>query len=145
MNTTAAETRSVVTEKEMPHPPEKIWRALTETSLLDDWLMKNDFRPVVGHKFTLKTQPHGEWDGTVDGEVLTVEPPRRLAYTWVSGPGKLRIESVVTWTLEPTNAGTRVRMEQSGFSGNQVQNLQGAKYGWQMFFGKLEQVVGGLS
>jgi uncharacterized protein YndB with AHSA1/START domain len=143
--TTAAETLSVVTEKEMSHPPEKVWRALTETSLLDEWLMKNDFRPVVGHKFSLRTQPVGNWNGIIDCEVLAVEPHRRLSYTWVSGIDALRVQSVVTWTLKATSGGTLVRMEQSGFRADQGQNYQGAKYGWQLFFGGLERVLGGLA
>jgi uncharacterized protein YndB with AHSA1/START domain len=143
--TTAAATRSVVMEKEMPHPPEKVWRALTETSLLDDWLMKNDFRLVVGHKFALRTQPVGNWNGVIDCEVLAVEAPRRLAYTWVSGAEALRVHTVVTWTLEPTHGGTLVRMEQSGFRDDQKQNFQGATYGWQHFFGGLERVLGGVA
>jgi uncharacterized protein YndB with AHSA1/START domain len=139
--TTTTETRSVVVEKEMPHPPEKIWRALTETPLLDDWLMKNDFRLVVGHKFTFRSQPVGTWNGVIDCEVLAVEPQRRLSYSW----GSLGVESVVTWTLEPTQSGTLVRMEQAGFRADQQPNYQGAKYGWQRFFGGLERVLGGLT
>lgn len=140
---TAAETRSVVVEKEMPHPPEKIWRALTQTPLLDEWLLKGDFKAEVGHKFTFRAQPVGGWDGVVACEVLAVEPQRRLSYTWCSGPAALYVRTVVTWTLEPTNDGTLLRMEQSGFGADQVQNYQGAKYGWNMFLGKLERVLEG--
>ena len=138
---TAPDTRSLVVEREMPHPPQKIWRALTETSLLDEWLMKNDFQPQVGRKFSFRTQPVGGWSGVVDCEVLAVEPPRRLAYTWVS----MGVDHVVTWTLEPTQSGTLVRMEQSGFTADQKQAYGGAKYGWQNFLNNLERVLGGLS
>jgi uncharacterized protein YndB with AHSA1/START domain len=140
MNTTITETRSVVIEREMPHPPEKIWRALTETPLLDDWLMKNDFRLVVGHKFNFRADPVGGWDGVIGCEVLEVEPRRRLSYSWDS----LGVESVVTWTLEPTKDGTMVRMEQAGFRADQRPNFQGAKLAWQRFIGSLERVAGGL-
>src|SRR5271157_1530260 len=103
--TDAAETRSLVIEKELPYPPEKIWRALTEPHLIEEWLMKNDFQPVVGHGFSLR----GDW-GSVDCRVLAIEPHKTLTYTW----GAMGLESVVTWTLTPTGAGTHLRMEQMG-------------------------------
>ena len=132
MTNTATETLSVVVEREMPHPPEKIWRALTQPHLIEEWLMKNDFKPVVGHRFDLLA----DW-GSVDCQVLAVEPHKTLSYTW----GAYDLESVVTWTLTPTSTGTHLRMEQSGFRPDQPQYCQGAKGGWQQFFAKLEQVL----
>src|ERR1700683_4860968 len=127
MNGPNSPTRSVIVEKEMPHPPEKIWRALTQASLIDQWLMSNDFQPVVGHKFTLRTAPMPNWNGVIDCEVLAVEPNSRLSYSW----GSMGLESVVTWTLTPGNGGTHVRMEQTGFQAEQTANYKGASYGWQ--------------
>jgi uncharacterized protein YndB with AHSA1/START domain len=124
--------RSVVIEREFSHPPEKIWRALTEGPLLEEWLMKNDFKPVVDHQFRFRA----DW-GAVDGQVLAVEPNKTLSYTWEA----FGLESVVTFTLTPTSTGTSVRMEQSGFRPDQEQAYQGAKAGWQQFFSALEQVV----
>jgi uncharacterized protein YndB with AHSA1/START domain len=138
--TTASPTHSLVLEREMPHRPEKVWRALTEGKLVDDWLMKNDFQPIVGHKFQFRSTPVPNWDGIIEGKVLAVEPNTRLAYTWAS----MGMESVVTWTLTPTPSGTHVRMEHSGFPSQDGPNYKGAKYGWTNFIGKLEQVVGGL-
>ncbi len=132
---------TLVIEREMPHPPEKVWRALTETSLLEDWLLKNDFKPVVGHKFSFRRDPVGGWNGVVEAEVLAVEPPRKLQYTWQPWAAA---KWVVTWTLTPTNAGTLLRMEQSGFSAEQGKERGGAEYCWKMFFGNLERVLGGL-
>lgn len=140
MNTTTTPTRSLVIEKEMPHPPEKIWRALTEASLIEAWLMSNDFQPTVGRKFTLRTTPQPNWSGIVDCEVLTLEPKSRLSYRWES----MGLQTVVDWTLTPTKAGTQVRMEQSGFRSEEDANYKGASYGWQRFTGNLERVVGGL-
>lgn len=131
------ETRSVVIERDMPHPPEKVWRALTAQPLIEDWLMSNDFEPTVGHKFTLRTQAVGGWNGIIDCEVLAVEPPSRLSYTWAS----MGLESVVTFTLEPTASGARLRMEQSGFPADATQNIRGAEYGWNNFLDRLVQVV----
>jgi uncharacterized protein YndB with AHSA1/START domain len=130
--TTPDSTRSVVIEREMPHPPEKVWRALTQNSLIEEWLMKNDFQPVVGQRFNLRA----DW-GAVDCQVLAVEPNKTLSYTWAA----YGLESVVTWTLTPTSTGTHLRMEQSGFRPDQQQAYQGAKGGWQQFFAKLEQVL----
>lgn len=132
MNETSTETRSVVVEREMPYPPEKIWRALTQPHLIEEWLMKNDFKPVVDHRFGLRA----DW-GTVDCQVLEVEPHKTLSYTWAA----YGLESVVTWTLAPTSTGTRLRMEQSGFRADQQQAYQGAKAGWPQFFANLEQVL----
>ena len=131
------ETRSVVVEREIPFPPEKIWRALTQPHLIEEWLMKNDFQPVVGHRFNFRRDPVPNWNGVIDCEVMSVEPNRTLTYTW----GAFGVGSVVTWTLTPTAAGTHLRMEHSGFRPDQQQNYQGANYGWQKFFANLEQVL----
>jgi uncharacterized protein YndB with AHSA1/START domain len=138
MNT---ETKSVVIERDLAHPPEKIWRALTQPHLIAEWLMQNDFKPAMGHRFNLRTQAYGDWNGVIDCEVLAIEPNKTLSYTWESGNGPLRVTSVVTWTLTPTQTGTHLRMEQSGFRSDQPQNYAGAKYGWQNFLAKLEQVL----
>jgi uncharacterized protein YndB with AHSA1/START domain len=124
----------------MPHPPEKIWRALTQSPLIEEWLMKNDFQPVVGHRFSFRATPVPNWNGVVDCEVLLVEPNSRLSYTW----GSMGMKSVVAWTLTPTQGGTHVRMEQSGFRSEEDANYKGASYGWQKFTGSLERVVEGL-
>ena len=133
-------TRSVVIEKELPHPPEKVWRAITQTSLIKEWLMDNDFQPAVGHKFQFRSTPMPNWNGIIDSEVLVVDPNKKLSYSW----GSLGLESVVTFTLTPTDAGTHIRMEQTGFRDDQEQAYKGATYGWQKFIGNLEQVIAGL-
>ena len=139
MSEQATETRSVVVEREIPHPPAKIWRALTQPHLIEAWLMTNDFAPVVGHRFNLR----GDWGGTLDCEVLAVEPNRTLSYTWnfAHDDETYNLKSVVTFTLTATRTGTHLRKEQSGFRPNQKQAYGGAKSGWQQFFAKLEQVL----
>jgi uncharacterized protein YndB with AHSA1/START domain len=133
-------TRTLVIEREMPHPAEKIWRALTQGELLKDWLMENDFQPVVGHKFSFRATPMPNWNGVVDCEVLVVEPYKKLSYSW----GSLGLGSVVVWTLVATSSGTLVRMEQTGFRPDQQAAYKGANYGWQKFIAGLERVVAGL-
>lgn len=139
MSKPTAETRAVVVERELPHPPEKVWRALTQPHLIAEWLMKNDFAPVVGHRFNLR----GEWGGVLDCEVLTVEPNRTLAYTWnfAHDDAAFNLASVVTFTLTPTPAGTHLRVEQAGFRPDQKQAYGGAHAGWRQFLAKLEQVL----
>ncbi len=126
------QTRSVVVERDTPFPPEKVWRALTQPHLIEAWLMKNDFEPVAGRRFSLTA----DW-GVVDCSVLEVEPNRTLSYTWVA----MGVETTVTWTLTPSAGGTRLRMAQTGFRADQEQAYQGATIGWRRFFTALEEVL----
>jgi uncharacterized protein YndB with AHSA1/START domain len=139
--TDAAEgTRTLVIEREYPHAPEKLWRALTESPLIAQWLLTNDFEPVVGQRFQFRSEPVPQWNGIIDCEVLVVEPLKRLSYSWDS----MGLESVVLFTLTPVENGTHMRMEHSGFRADQEAAYKGANYGWQRFLGALETVVAGL-
>lgn len=133
--------RTLVVERVFPHPAEKIWRALTESPLLAQWMMKNDFEPVVGRRFQFRADPMPNWNGIVDCEVRAVENLKRLEYSWGVGPSEAGMQWVVLWTLTPAEGGTHLRMEQSGFGPEQLANYQGAKYGWQKFFGGLETAL----
>jgi len=132
MNDTSLHTRTVTVERDFAHPPEKIWRALTQPHLLEAWLMKNDFVPALHQRFTLR----GDW-GSVACEVLEIEPQRSLSYTWAA----LGLDSVVTWTLTPTAAGTHLKMEQTGFQPGQDAAYNGAQYGWNKFAAALDEVL----
>jgi uncharacterized protein YndB with AHSA1/START domain len=132
MKEQSTETLFVVVEREIPYPPEKIWRALTHPHLIEQWLMKNDFKPVLGHRFDLRA----DW-GAVDCQVIAIEPNKTLSYTWAA----YGLETVVTWTLTASRTGTHLRMEQSGFRPDQPQAYQGAKGGWPQFFAALEQLL----
>ena len=123
---------SVVKERTYPHPPEKIWRALTTPHLLAEWLMPGDIAPVPGHAFRFEQ----DW-GTVDCRVTEVEQDRRLALTWV-GAG---IDTVVVFTLTPVAEGTMLRVEQSGFDGGNPMALRGATAGWPRFLDRLAGVL----
>jgi uncharacterized protein YndB with AHSA1/START domain len=96
-----------------PHPPEKVWQALTDPAAITEWLMPNDFEPRVGHKFTFRTHPAPGFNGIIDAEVLEINAPKRLVYTWCNGKLKTR----VTWTLQPTADGTRLILDHTGFEG----------------------------
>jgi uncharacterized protein YndB with AHSA1/START domain len=134
-----SDTVSVIVERDLPFPPERLWRALTQPHLIAEWLMKNDFAPVVGHRFHLT----GDWGGVLDCEVLSLEPNRRLSYSWdfAHDDAAFNLTSVVTFTLTPIESGTHLRMEQAGFRPEQTQASGGARFGWKNFFDKLEQVL----
>jgi uncharacterized protein YndB with AHSA1/START domain len=130
------EKRIAVVEREIAQPAEKIWRALTQPHLIEEWLMKSDFKPVEGHKFTLRNEPRPDVKVVIDCEVLEVEPNKTLSYTWQA----FGTETVVTFTLTPTATGTVLRVEQSGFGPDQEQAYRGAKAAWKQFLKNLEQV-----
>jgi uncharacterized protein YndB with AHSA1/START domain len=134
------ELRTVVIEREVAHPPQKIWRALTQPHLLEEWLMKTDFKPQKGQKFTFSRQPQPDINVVVDCEVLDVEPIRSLSYTWEA----FGLESVVTFTLEPTPTGTIIRMEQSGFRPDQDAAFMGARASWKQFVARLDELLSRL-
>jgi uncharacterized protein YndB with AHSA1/START domain len=133
------EALSVAVERDIPFPPEKIWRALTQPHLIEEWLMKNDFVPSVGHQFKLR----GDWGGVLDCEVLTLEPNKSLSYTWnhAHSDAAFNLQSVVTFTLTPSRTGTLLRVEQAGFRPEQKQAYGGAKAGWKQFLEQLQSVL----
>ncbi|MEW4459144.1 SRPBCC domain-containing protein [Roseibium algicola] len=135
MSLSDEDTLAVVVEREIPFPAEKIWRALTQPHLIEEWLMKNAFKPVVGHRFDLSA----DW-GMVDCEVQSIEPHKALAYSWNTKD----LRSTVTWTLTPTDNGTLLRMEQIGFTQEQLPYYRGASAAWPRFMEALESVVARL-
>jgi uncharacterized protein YndB with AHSA1/START domain len=139
--TAPSQTESISFELELPHPPEKVWRALTDPALLGEWLL-----PVVelklepGAPFTFKTQPYPGWDGTVNCRILEIDAPRKLSYAWAVP----FLDTVVTFTLTPTPSGTRLSLVQSGFKADQKREFGGARYGWNMMGGKLVDLLARL-
>ena len=137
--TVRTQTESISFDFDLAHPPEKVWCALTDPALLTEWLL-----PVVGFHcepgaaFTFRAQPQPGWDGTVNCRFLDIDAPRKLSLAWVVG----EIDTVVTFTLEPTPTGTRLSLLQSGFKPNQKQNFGGARYGWRMMGEKLIDLLG---
>lgn len=105
----------------LPHSPEDVWACLTDSDLIDKWLMKNDFKPVAGHRFQFQGRPMPAvgWDGIVYCEVLEIVPLKKLSFNWKGGPGKgaITLDSVVTWTLIPRDKGTELILEHKGFAG----------------------------
>jgi len=143
MTDTSSAVRTVAIEREFAHPPGKLWRALTQPHLIAEWLMRNDFAPAVGHRFHL----NGDWGGTLDCEVLEIEPERRLSYTWnhAHADPAFDLQSVVTFTLSPIATGVRLLVEQTGFRPEQKQAFGGAQWGWRNFLDKLDGLLAGDS
>lgn len=139
----AQDTKSIVVERTMPHPPAKVWRALTSSPLIAEWLMQNDFQAAVGHKFTFRAQPVPGWSGVTNCEVLETDEPNRLVYRWGDGSESASgLQTVVTWTLTPVDGGTHVRMEHSGFRPQDEGGYQAMGGGWPRIVERLEQVAG---
>jgi uncharacterized protein YndB with AHSA1/START domain len=142
--TAKARAESISFEFDLDHPPEKVWRALTDPVLLAQWLL-----PVIDHKlepgaaFTFMAPPQPGWDGIVNCRLLEIEAHSRLSYAWVVGDpqSEFFIDTVVTFTLTPTASGTRLSLEQSGFKPDQKREFGGARYGWRMMGEKLVDVL----
>ena len=138
--TAPSQTDAISFEFDFQHPPQKVWRALTDPALLTQWLL-----PVVGLElepraaFTFKTQPYPGWDGTVNCRIVESEAHKKLSYTWVVGD--MALDTVVTFTLTPTASGTRLSLVQSGFKPDQKRNFAGARYGLKMMGGKLVDLL----
>ncbi len=146
MTGASVEPRTIVVEREMPHPPERVWRALTQAPLIEEWLMKNDFEPEVGRRFQFRATPVPGWSGVTNCEVVEVDPPRRLAYRWGDGSeSDSGLRTLVTWTLTPTAGGTLVRMEHSGFRPEDDGGYQAMGGGWPRIVAGLERVAGDLA
>jgi uncharacterized protein YndB with AHSA1/START domain len=140
--TAPAQSECISFEFDLPHLPEKVWRALTDPVLLAQWLLPVlDLELQPGAEFTFKTQPYPGWDGIVNCRILEIEEHRKLSYEWVAGDVGGGLDTVVTFTLTPTASGTRLSLVQSGFKPDQRQNFGGARYGWKMMGGKLVDLL----
>lgn len=136
--TDRSQSESISLEFDLHHAPEKVWRALTDPLLLAEWLLPVlDLRLVPGAAFTFRAPSQPGWDGTVNCRLLEIDAPRKLSYAWVVGD----IDTVVTFTLTPTKAGTILSVVQSGFTAQQKRNFNGARYGWKMMGGKLIELL----
>jgi uncharacterized protein YndB with AHSA1/START domain len=136
--TVPSQRESLSFEIDLRHPPEKVWRALTDPDLLAEWLLPViDLELEPGAAFAFKTQPYPGWDGTVNCRFVEIEPQRKLSYTWTVP----FLDTVVTFTLTPTALGTRLSLVQSGFKSDQKKEFGGARYAWKMMGGKLVDLL----
>ena len=140
--TAPSQTESLSFEFDLPHAPEKVWRALTDPVLLAEWLLPVvDLQLEPGAAFTFKTQPYPGWDGTVNCRFVEIDVHRKLRYTWTVP----FLDTVVTFTLTPTASGTRLSLVQSGFASDQKREFGGARYGWKLMGKRLVDVLGRIS
>jgi uncharacterized protein YndB with AHSA1/START domain len=128
-------TVSITHEAVLPQSPERVWMVLTDPLAIEKWLMPNDFEPRLGHRFTFTTNPipAANFDGIIHCEVVELDPPRRLAYTWTGGG----LSTKVTYRLEPEGTGTRLYFEHSGFDlDNPIHKMacQGMGGGWKQLW-----------
>jgi uncharacterized protein YndB with AHSA1/START domain len=136
--TAPAQGEAIAFEFALKHKPQKVWRALTDPALLAQWLL-----PVIelelepGAAFTFQAPPQPGWDGVVRGRFVEIEAHTKLSYTWTVGD----MDTVVTFTLTPTESGTRLSLVQSGFKPDQKRNFGGARYGWKLMGGKLVDLL----
>ncbi|MFO7178664.1 MAG: SRPBCC domain-containing protein [Pseudomonadota bacterium] len=140
--TAPSQSESIEFELDLPHPPEKVWRALTDPTLLSEWLLPvfdHELRP--GASFTFKADPQPGWDGVVNCRFVEIEPHTKISWQWVVGD----LDTRVTFTLTPTPTGTRLNLVQSGFKPHQKQNAGGARYGWRMMGQKLIDLLARVS
>jgi uncharacterized protein YndB with AHSA1/START domain len=137
-NTAPGQTETLAFVLDLPHPPQKVWRALTDPALLAQWLLPIvDLKLEPGAAFTFTAPPQPGWDGVVNCRFTEIEPLRKLSYTWVVGD----MDTVVTFALAPTESGTRLSLVHSGFKPHQKHNFAGARYGWKMMAGRLGDVL----
>jgi uncharacterized protein YndB with AHSA1/START domain len=137
-NTAPSQSESISFEFDLRHAPQKVWRALTEPDLLAEWLLPVlDLKLEPDAAFTLDAPPQPGWDGKVNCRFLEIEAQRKLSYAWVVGG----MNTVVTFTLTPIASGTRLSLVQSGFTPDQKKNFGGARYGWRLMGGRLEDLL----
>jgi uncharacterized protein YndB with AHSA1/START domain len=143
------ETRDIVLDDVFPHAPETIWKALTSAQLIARWLMQpTGFEAVVGNTFTYQTKPGGNWDGVIHCRVLEVIPNRRLVYAWKGGDERnigygAPLDTVVTWSLTPVEAGTRIQLVHAGFvlpSNESAYTIMSG--GWKKVVRQLDEISG---
>jgi uncharacterized protein YndB with AHSA1/START domain len=139
---------AIVHEVVYAHPVRRIWRALTDSAALADWLMPNDFAPRVGHRFTFHAEPRPGWSGVVRCEVLELVEPRLIAWSWQGDPPMP--VTTVTFTLEPVPDGTRLRLEHTGFAaggelGLTIRDILGQGWGSKLLREALPALLGRIA
>ncbi|PTR01384.1 uncharacterized protein YndB with AHSA1/START domain [Mucilaginibacter yixingensis] len=127
------------------YPPEVVWKYLTTSELIEQWLMKNTFKLEADYEFTFSTMPLPQFnfDGNVFCKVLEIVPLEKLSYSWAGGPapGQITLESVVTWTLVPTDNGTELHLEHRGFKEENTPIFNAMNHGWQEILPKIDKLI----
>ncbi|MFI9611451.1 SRPBCC domain-containing protein [Streptomyces sp. NPDC052023] len=102
-----------------PHPPAKVWRALTDPGLLAQWQMpgSEEFRLEVGHRYRMTSvpRPNTGFSGVVEVSVLGYDVERMLRVRWADPGPAGTADWTITWTLEQEGRGTRLFLVHEGF------------------------------
>jgi uncharacterized protein YndB with AHSA1/START domain len=140
--TARAQSETIAFEFDLRHTPKKVWRALTDPVLLAEWLLPTlDLKLEQGAEFTFTAPPQPNWGGVINCKFLEIEPQKKLSYTWRIGD----MDTVLTFTLRPSESGTHLSLVHSGFKPHQKQNFGGARYGWRIMAPKLVEVLDKLA
>ena len=138
--TAPSQTEAISFEFDLHHPPEKVWRALTDPDLLAEWLLPVvDLKLEPGAEFTFKAQPYPGWDGTVNCRFIEIETQEAQLHV-----DRRRHRHRGDVHAQPTASGTRLSLVQSGFKPDQKQDFGGARYGWKLMGGKLVDLLARL-
>jgi uncharacterized protein YndB with AHSA1/START domain len=128
-----------------PHPPKLVWEYLTKADLMAQWLMPNDFLPIIGHAFQFRIAllPQYDFDGIVYCTVLEIVPLKKLSYSWKCGPGNgiIEMDSVVAWKLHPKDNGTELLLEHTGFKETDLTLYTVIKGGWLQNIKKIDDLI----
>jgi uncharacterized protein YndB with AHSA1/START domain len=126
-------------------PPEVVWEYLTNSDLMGQWLMPNNFLPIQGNdfEFRVKPMPQLEFDGIVYCKLLEIVPYKKLSYSWKCGPGngKITVDSLVTWTLKSTDKGTELFLEHTGLKETAIAMYTALNGGWLKNIHKIEELI----
>lgn len=137
--TQAEQTETITFELDFKHSPKKVWRALTDPDLLSKWLLPVvDLKLHNGARFTFQAPPKPGWDGQVSCQVVEIDEGKKLSYSWRVGED---LDTVVTFSVTPTDVGTHLSIVQTGFKPHQKQNFGGARYGWRLMTDRLSDVI----
>jgi uncharacterized protein YndB with AHSA1/START domain len=122
--------------------PKEVWDYLTRPELIEQWLMKSDFKPIVGQKFqfTFTPKPDSKYQGTVNCEVLEIKPFTKLSYSWKgSTKDGRKFNSIIVWTLVPKENGTELQLQHSGF--NVLEDILNHASGWSICLKRFEELI----
>ena len=139
-------TKTIEHKLFFPNPTEDVWEYLTKAELMQQWLMPNDFMPIMGYDFPFKTKPIPslDLDGIFYCKVVEIFPFKKLSYSWKGGPGdrKITLDSMVEWTLLPKDDGTELSLKHTGFRA--IENFSifsGMNDGWFKNINKIYQLL----
>ncbi|HEY1871712.1 MAG TPA: SRPBCC domain-containing protein [Chitinophagaceae bacterium] len=138
-------TKSIQHQFFFPHTPGVVWEYLTRSELIEQWLMKNDFEPIVGYdfKFNSRPVPQLDFDGIVYCKVLEIVPQKKLTYSWKCGPGnnQITVDSIVEWTLHEKDNGTELQLDHTGFHETNMSMFLAVDEGWLKNMKKIGELI----